>query len=237
MKVPTYGNIRLTTPAVGVILYAGLAFFGLQPAAAQSGPSRMEITLERKEGTVWKAVDPALILASGDVIRFRFKSTFSGYLYVTDYGTSGQNTLLFPRVETGQKNLLESGKEYLIPATEAFFRVSGPPGYESVYWLISPVALGNTLDLTPARPSNYHPPLLLPRCDDTVLKARGLCLDAQAGPRVVDEKDKIPDELSTVKPAASRELTILQDHNQSVLSAPASTASAPFLYEFRLAHK
>lgn len=196
----------------------------------------MEITLERKDGKAWKAVDPALILASGDVVRFRFKPSFDGYLYVTDYGTSGKYTLLFPRAETGQKNLVETGKEYMVPATEAVFRVSGPPGYESVYWLVSPVALGNHPDFTPAHPSNYRPPVLMPRCDGPVLQARGLCVDQQAGPHVVDDHEQVPGDLAKARSLASRELTIIQDHNQSVLST-AGPATAPLLYCFRIAHK
>jgi hypothetical protein len=221
-----------TAQAVWIAL---LAASSLGSAAAQQRETRMEITVERKEGQAWKAVDPALVLASGDVVRFKFKPSFDGYLYVTDYGTSGKYTLLFPRQETGQKNLVTAGNEYLIPATGAVFRVSGPAGYESVYWYISPVALG-TFDLTPSRPPTHRPPILLPRCDDTAMRARGLCLDAQAGPRQINETDKLPDDLTSVRRGASRELTILQEENQMVVSA-AGPATAPLLYEFRLAHK
>jgi hypothetical protein len=208
----------------------------LLPCMAQTRPSRIEITLERKEGKAWKAVDPGLVLASGDVVRFRFKSSFDGYLYVTNYGTSGQYTLLFPREETGSRNLVQAGKQYMVPATEAHFRIAGPAGYESVYWLLSPVALGKPMELTPARPSSYRPPVLLPRCDDSVFRARGLCIDAEAGPRAVDEKQELPENLEPMRSAASRELTIVQDRNQSVLS-PSGKTAAPLLYEFRLAHK
>ena len=209
---------------------------GAPLAWTQMDASRMEITLERKEGKVWKAIDPALILASGDVVRFRFKPSFDGYLYVTDYGTSGKYTLLFPRAETGQKNLVQAGKEYLIPATEAVFRVAGPAGYESVYWLVSPVALGNNTDFAPAHPSNYRPSVLLPRCDGTVLQARGLCLDQQAGPHIVDDNETVPDDLSKARSMTTRELTIIQDHDRSVVSTGAP-ATAPLMYEFRIAHK
>lgn len=203
--------------------------------AAQPRASRIEITVERRDGKDWKTVDPALVFEAGDVVRFRFKSSFDGYLYVTDYGTSGKYTLLFPRQETGQKNRIQGDKEYLIPATEAVFRVSGPPGYESVYWYVSPVALGSP-DLAPARPTNYKPPVLLPRCDDTALRARGLCLDAAAGPKKIEEGDKVPDNLAPMRRSAARELTIFQQENQSVLST-VGPAAEPLLYEFRLAHK
>jgi hypothetical protein len=198
--------------------------------------ARIEITLERKERAGWTAIDPSLVLASGDVVRFRFKSNFDGYLYVTNMGTSGQYSLLFPREETGTRNVVQSGKEYLVPATEAIFRVAGPAGYESVYWLVSPVSLGRVPEMHPAQPQGTRPPVLIPRCDDTVLRARGICLDPQAGPRVVGKEEPLPPELGKLK-ATTRELTIVQEQNQYVLSPAHGTASAPVLYEFRLAHK
>jgi hypothetical protein len=225
---PPFGQ-RTIMAAVLSSLVAILTF-------AQERTSRLEITLERKDGQAWKAVDPALVLAANDVVRFRFQSNFDGYLYVTNYGTTGKYSLLFPRQETGSQNRVRAGREYIIPATQTAFRISGPAGYESVYWLVSPVALGNSPDLTPAHPSNYKPPALLPRCDENMMRARGLCLDSQAGPRAVDQKEKLPDNLEPLRSATSRELTIVQDQNQSVVSA-SGNLSGPLLYEFRLAHK
>lgn len=216
--------------AIGLLAVIGL------PSVSQERASRMEITVERKEGKAWKPVDPALVLNTGDVIRFRFKSSFDGYLYVTDYGTSGRYTLLFPRQETGQQNVVESGKEYTIPATDTVFRVSGPAGYESVFWLISPVSLGANSMAAP-RPSAHHTPNnMTPRCDYTAMQSRGLCLDTQAGPRRVEDNDKLPDDLDKMRSNVARELTIVRQENQSVLSVPGNSAS-PLLYEFRLAHK
>lgn len=205
------------------------------PCRAQTGRPQIEVTLERKEAKGWKAVDPNLVLDSGDVIRFRFKSSFDGYLYVTNYGTTGQYSMLFPREETGRQNVVKSSHEYLIPATQAYFRISGPAGYESVYWLVSPVALGTLKELTPPHPSTFSPPRLQPRCDDTALRARGLCLDSSAGPRAIGEGDEVPENLKGVR-SKSRELTIVQQQNQSYVS-PAGPGNAPILYEFRLAHK
>ena len=99
----------------------------------------MEVTLERQEGAAFKPVDPGFVFDKGDRVRFRFRANFDGYLYVMNYGTSGNYSLLFPREETGRENSIESGKEYRIPATEAWFRIAGPPGHDIVYWLVSPL--------------------------------------------------------------------------------------------------
>ncbi len=203
--------------------------------AAQDGPSRIEITMERKVGDAWKSVDPTLVLASGDLVRFRFKSSFDGYLYVTNYGTSGNNSLLFPSAEAGRSNAVRSGQEYMVPATEAAFRIAGPPGYESVYWLVSRIALSRPMEAAPARPASDHSASLMPRCDSSSMRARGICLDMKAGPRAVQEGEKLPETLEPMRSGASRDLTIVQQRNQSVLSG--SGSSAPLLYEFRIAHK
>jgi len=231
---------------MGRLITLGLLLGMPAAALAQSksltrGPQRIEITLERMEGENWRAIDPGLVLASGDRVRFRFRANFDGYLYVLDYGTSGAYTLLFPREETGRENNIRSGKEYLVPATEAWFRVAGPPGYDIVYWLVSPVVLGDRapsayVPLPPPPKPGPLPPTLVPRCDDSVFRARGLCVDSSAGPRRVMEKEALPENLEGMKGATARELIIMRRENQSVLSSTTPLAG-PVLYEFRLAHK
>jgi hypothetical protein len=46
-----------------------------QSKSLEQGPRRMELTLERQEGGAWRAVDPGLVFAQGDRVRFRFHST------------------------------------------------------------------------------------------------------------------------------------------------------------------
>ena len=44
----------------------------------------VQVSLERREGSDWKPVDPRTVLNPADKIRFKFESTYSGYLYVYD---------------------------------------------------------------------------------------------------------------------------------------------------------
>ncbi len=60
------------------------------------GGMRMVVVLEALRGSTWTAIDPGLVLHQKDRVRFRFKSNFDGYLYVSDRGTSGSYDLLFP---------------------------------------------------------------------------------------------------------------------------------------------
>jgi hypothetical protein len=214
--------------------------------AAQDSPSRpqpsqrIEITLERQEGELWKAVDPGFVFEKGDCIRFRFRSNFDGFLYVMDMGTSGDYSQLFPREETGRENKITSGKEYQIPATQAYkFRISGPPGHDIVYWMMSPLALasGNGGFVPPAMPKTKQPPkTLIPRCDDTIFRARGECIDSSAGLRGISDTNELPDNLKNVPRMDPRELVIMRKEESSLISSPVPL-TGPVLYQFRLAHK
>jgi hypothetical protein len=233
-----------------------LSFAALVLLASSSGPRafcqtdppeqeslRLEITLERKLEDEWRIADPGLVLEQNDEVRFRMTGTLDGYLYVINLNTSGQYVLLFPREDPGQANRIQAHKEYLVPPTEGWFRITGPPGYEIVYWLVSPVELQTeTIDskpgvvpLPPPEPGR-SPSNLLPRCDDSIFKARGDCIDASAGPKGIGEAEKLPDNLTGIAGAASRELAFSRLEHSTVVLSPASL-KGPVIFEFRLAHR
>jgi hypothetical protein len=187
----------------------------------------MEIVLERHESGAWKTIDPGLVLGQGDLVRFRFRATFDGYLYVINSGTSGSQSLLFPADSTGRDNRVQAGIDYFVPSTNASFKVAGPAGHDIVYWLVSPVPLGsNPVAAAPKRPAGT----LVPRCDQTIFRARGLCIDSSAGPRNVPADAALPFPNLT-----RRELVIIQDKDKARVS-PSGRMTGPIVYEFRLAH-
>jgi hypothetical protein len=207
-----------------LVVSAGLA----QTKSMRRGSHRIEITLEQRTGDKWMAVDPALVFDRDARVRFRFRTNFDGYLYVTNQSTSGAYRTLFPSEETGRENRVESGKEYLVPATEGWFRIAGPAGHDIVYWLLTPTELGRPepparLPLPPPPPLPPDGSSLTPRCDDTLLRARGECLDSSAGPRKSDA-------------ASDRDFVIIRERNTSVVSSPAPLKE-PVMYEFRIAHR
>jgi hypothetical protein len=233
------------------LLVTGIAALSiLFPARAQMaqtktlshGPQRIEITLERKDGDVWKAIDPGLVLSQNDRVRFRMRANFDGYLYVTNYSTSDKYEQLFPREETGENNRIVAGREYVIPATSAAFRIAGPAGYEITYWLMSPVPLSGApltgastgFDAAPAAAPKPPGGILLPRCDDEIFRARGECVDSKAGARGIKDSD-VPEPLAS-QHATARELMFERKQNTSVIASQ-SPLTGPALYEFRLAHK
>jgi hypothetical protein len=223
----------LLLPALAALVLLPLA--RPQTKSMTQGAHRMELMLERLDGSTWKTIDPALVLAQGDHVRFRFRTNFDGYLYVTNQSTSGKYEQLFPREETGQDNHIVAGKDYQVPATAMAFRIAGPPGHEVVYWLVSP---GRLTDM-PARPTltaPATPPItLIPRCDEGIMKARGDCVDSTAGPKLIPRDVDVSKDLAAAN-AASRELLFVREQNTAVISSP-EPLTGPVIYEFQLAHR
>jgi hypothetical protein len=214
----------------GALLLGGLAL-------RAGDPQRVRIEVERQEAGTWRMVNPATVFAAGEHLRFRVAANFPGYLYVMNQGTSGNYELLFPRSDTGSDNRIEAGKEYVVPAAQGWFAVSGPPGQDIVYWLVSPVELTREYRrLPPPPPKSEVPAGLKPRCDDTVFKARGECVDNSAGIKPVKPGDKLPENLTGVAGAAPRELLFMQQQGATVVSSPAPL-TGPVIYELRLSHR
>jgi uncharacterized protein DUF4384 len=219
--------------ASALCLAAALA--SAQTRIMTEGAHRMELVLERLDRDTWRPIDPGLVLAQGERVRFKFRTNFDGYLYVMNQSTSGTYEQLFPRDETGQDNRISASTEYRVPATSAAFRIAGPAGYETVYWLVTPAPLTDPaprFHLPPA--TKAAPPTLIPRCDDTILKSRGDCVDPTAGPKLIPRGEPLPQSLTA--PGIGREqrdILFLRQKNTAVISSPAG----PVIYEYRLAHQ
>ena len=148
-------------------LAAALAFSqsGSVSHTMTEGAHRMELVLERLDRDTWRTIDPGLVLAQGDRVRFKFRTNFDGYLYVMNQSSSGTYEQLFPRDETGKENRIAASREYQVPATSAAFRIAGPAGHEVVYWMVSPGAplryhaAPSVAARHESRPAQPHPPL------------------------------------------------------------------------------
>jgi hypothetical protein len=227
-------QLRSVTRSIWSFLLAG---FFLSCSLAAQMPPRINVAVERRDATGWHAVNPATVFAPGDHLRFRVSSTFAGYLYVVNYGTSGSYDLLFPRSDTGSDNRIAAAKDFVVPGTQGSFSVSGPPGHDVIYWLVSPVEFGRQYKPLPPPPApGTLPPSFRPRCGDEVLKARGECVDTTAGLQPVKPGDKRPENMNGFANAASRDLVFTEEPGQTAVSSPAPL-SGPILYELRLAHR
>jgi hypothetical protein len=213
---------------------------GISVAAAlfAQEPQRIKVSVERQDAAGWRAVNPATVFAAGDRLRFHVSTSFAGYLYVTDRGTSGSYDLLFPASDTGSDNRIAASKDYTVPARQGWFRVAGPEGHDIVYWVLSPVELGRQYKPLPSTPStpSAPPASLRTRCDDAILKARGECIDTSAGVKAVQPGEKLPENLSGAATPAARDLVFTEEPGQTVVSS-SKPLSGPIIYELRLAHR
>ena len=218
-----------------LLALAAASVFGQSKSLVQ-GPNRMELTLERKTDTGWSIVDPGYVFGRNEHLRFRFRTNFTGHLYVMNHGTSGTYTRLFPRQDTGTENRVEAGDDYMVPATEGSFRVEGPAGFDVLYWVITPMEKAYVPLPPPPAPSSVTPSNLRPRCDDSILRARGECVDSSAGAQAVADNRRLPANLKSVPRDRSRQLVFVKQQEQSVVSSP-DPLTGPVVYEFRLAHR
>jgi hypothetical protein len=217
-------------------IFSGLALS--QARTMTEGAHRMEIVLERLQGNDWHAIDPSLVLAQNDRVRFKFRTNFDGFLYVMNQSTSGKYEQLFPRAETGQENRVTANQQYQVPSTSTAFRIAGPAGFEVVYWLVTPARLTDAPPRFGAPPPDLmvKPPTLIPRCDDSVLRARGDCVDHSAGLKLVPRGEELPPNLAAAAETSPRDLLFMQQQQTAVIASTAPL-TGPVIYEFRLAHR
>jgi hypothetical protein len=197
----------------------------------------MEILLEKEDHGKAVVMEPGHVFESGDRLRFRFTPNFSGTLFVMDRGTTGSYTMLFPKDDTGTDDRMEAGKAYVLPATDkGWFRITGPPGHDVVYFVVTSAKGGAKATAMPVPhvppPAEKHDASsLTPRCNDELFRARGDCIDLSAGPKAAG--DSLPENLSGMK---ARDLFFIRKDKTSVVSSPEALDS-PVVYEFHVAHK
>lgn len=196
----------------------------------------MEILLEKEDHGKAIVMEPGHVFESGDRVRFRFTPNFSGTLFVMGRGTSGSYSMLFPKEETGTNDRITAGKTYLLPATEhGWFRITGPPGHDIVYFVVTSAAGGASVTPMPVphmpAPSEEKPVEMTPRCNDELFRARGDCVDLSAGPKKAG--DSLPSNLSGMK---ARDLFFIRKDKATVVGSP-QALDTPTVYEFHVAHK
>ena len=222
----------MTAPLLTALLLAALT---TPQEAPKPASTLLDITLERQSGTKAEAVSPEHVFATGDVIRIRLTSHYTGFLYVMDQGSSGHFTTVFPAADTGSDNRLVPDHSYLVPATQdGWFTVEGPAGFDVLYFLLSPTPLATPSTASFALPAPISS--LKPRCNDKIFRARGECMDATAGPAALPAGAPLPAPIAPLAGAASRDITVTKKSGTTTIATPSAT-DAPVIYTFRLAHK
>jgi hypothetical protein len=224
--------------ACAAVFLIAAAWCPLNLWAAETGQSSaLDVVVERKDDAAWKAVDPHYVFASGDQIRFVFRSDMPGHLYVLNRAPSGASDWIFPATKTQPDNRVTSGHTYRIPADGAFV-ISGPPGFDTTVWILSPqpLQIGAAGDLL-ANPQKEHAAgsedNLIPRCTDTLLVARGPCTDDRAGATPFHERLHLPQSKGLV----ARDLNFSNDGERTRITPRDQASGNVIVYEFRIAHR
>lgn len=238
-------NNQRSLPSIASSLLILLVAFAASHLHAQNpgSPGLFSIRLEQRKGTV-QAVPQNTVFRNGDILRFRLASQIDGYLYVVDKGTTGSTAVLFPGTSAANNtNHIEVSHTYLVPADgDGWFEVSGPAGFDTLYFLVSAGPITLPAGPPAESPDSAHPqstpppPGLLPRCDDAIFKARGECLDGSAGVAPLPPGAEVPRELVPLARTASRDIVLANDGDDTAIQS-APTAKLPLIYTFRLAHR
>ena len=223
-----------------VLLGMSALLIGLTaPAQTQDRPAdksarSLEVTLEVRRGDVWRAIDPREVLHSNDEIQFRFRTSYSGYLYVFDISSGGKGSRLYPRDDPRQSNRVEPGEAYVIPGLNGSFLIGGEPGYDTTYWLVSQAPMDYREPSQPQIENRQN--TLRPRCRDDFLQARGLCLDERAGPGPVPDLKKAPFALEESRSGlVGRDLKFQAQQGSTRIAIPDSHPGI-IIYQFLVAH-
>ena len=219
-------------------LLPALLLCALAPAGAQRLIPRqsLEVTLEKRAANDWQTIEPGRVLDQGDEVRFRVRSNLEGELYAYNRGPGGQAQLIFPRQEAGQANQLSPGGEVLIPEGGAF-SISGPPGHDVVYWVVAPVGRGapDLPSLAAAQPPRRPAaPQLTPSCDETILRARSICVDNTAGPQALQPTES--QGLFGDGGFQSRSIGVKRQLTSAVITAEPSKDGV-LVFEYRIPHR
>lgn len=203
-----------------------------EPSATPSS-GEIELKLELRRGGQWQSMDVHTVFRNKDQIRFRFKTSFPGYLKVVNQSSDGQTSSLFPVGDSKQPSAVEANVDYVIPGGNGSFVVGGKPGFDLTEWVVSSVALEG--DWQPTAFSD-EPSTLLPKCQDGELKGRLPCRDNRAGPAPISSSRDESLRASPDAPLIARDLNFRTRDLSALISVP-DISRKTVVYEFRIAHR
>ena len=70
--------------------------------AAGNPKLAIQLVVELQKGESWERVDAQTVFHTGDAVRFRFRASQGGYLYVLNRSSDKTTTWLFPRAGLGR---------------------------------------------------------------------------------------------------------------------------------------
>lgn len=100
------------------------------------GMPGMRIWVEKQTNCTGRflLVMPTATFRSADCIRMRYRLNFEGYLTIINIGTSGKNTIIFPK--QNQSNRILPSIDYYLPDAEGW-EFDDNPGKEQIVFIVS----------------------------------------------------------------------------------------------------
>jgi hypothetical protein len=205
------------------------------PIPPRPNETHLDLAIERSENGTWRPLSPQTVLDNGNEIRFRLRTSFPGYLYAYYRSSDGDAEWLYPSPGSDQSNRIEGGTDYAVPAGSTFYVVRGKPGFDLIYWLISPAPFP-ALNWRPRIDDGPVPRTMVPRCREYVRVGQA-CMDDHAGAaQIAKASELIPHSEasppSTLKP---RELRLTSEAEGTRIES--KNGPGLIVYEFRVAHR
>jgi hypothetical protein len=214
-----------------IILACPNSLLGTSPAS--SSKFSIQIVVEFQKGEKWERVDAQTVFHAGDAVRFRFRASQGGFLYVLNRSSDKTTSWLFPRPNSAERSQVDQNVEYMIATGQGAFVVAGSPGFDVTYWILSPNPIDATPSIIPA--GGTETSTLEPRCRAEVLKARGLCTDDRAGPHPINNPVELPLQPPESEKLHSRDLKFKTQEGATEISG-LTKLSDVVVYEFTIAH-
>lgn len=216
-------------------LLTGITSFDLaysQDKAPEPARTKLLLTIERWKKDGWEAANAQSVFKPQDRLRFRFRTSISGYLYILNQASSGKTSWIYPLKDTHPDEVTE-GHEIIIPNTEGSFVVGGPPGFDTLYWIMRSTPFevheipADKLDL---------PSTLISRCPEETSETQVTCLDENAGPKAVTDTKKLQSAIGLPGSLVARDLTFEATSKATEISTASDGASDGIMYQLKIAH-
>lgn len=218
--------------ALCVALALGVAARLSFPQAPEGRAAKSQLQVERWDGQHWKKADIKSVFDHNDRIRFRYRSTAAGSLYVLDHTSGGQTAWMYPMAQQ-QQTALVPDTEIVIPGGDGAYKVTGPPGIDTLYWIEVPQPVN-----LPDAQEVHIPSTLISRCGEQAeIDTQEACLHDNAGPKPLKDPQQLLSILHVEGTLAARDLSFESKPGGTDIQSAAAGPSVGLVYEVRIAHR
>jgi uncharacterized protein DUF4384 len=225
-------SLKSSLPWIAAIAFCCSACAQDTPAPAKQ---KLLLSIEcwKEKENAWKAADVQTVFKQKDRLRFKFRTSVPGYLYILNQGSGGTVSWLYP-VQGKPANMLTGAHEVIIPSAEGSWVIGGPAGFDTLYWIMrdTPMSLpeiaAEKLDV---------PSTMVSRCPEESSSSQQMaCLDKNAGAKPLSDPKKLQGALGISDTLVARDLTFESKPKATEITTDADSSSNGIIYQVRIAH-